>query len=117
MANLKEGIILYQIEKNGCLNGSYTNEMQDGIIYNEIARHKTAKNIKICSEELPLEGEYDSLYFDDGNERGELCLEIKLLPKKKGTYKFVWTDDQGKQYFEGIGYKMNEHQLVVHYKV
>ncbi len=86
MANLSEGIVLYQIEKS--------------------------------SDELPLVGTYDCLYFDHDNEQGEVDLIIALLPNKKGTYKFTWVDRiTKKQLFEGVGYKMNAHQLVVHYKV
>lgn len=116
MENLKEGIILFQIEKNGCLNGVYTNKGQDGVIYNEIARHIDAPKIQDPSKELALEGKYDTVYFDNGNKHFQLYLEIDLLPEKKGTYTFVWTDKKGKKIFEGIGYKMNEHQMVVHYE-
>lgn len=56
-----EGIALYNIEKNGCLNGVYTNEHKSeyGIIHNEICR-------KIgWSEETKeiLEGTYDRFFF------------------------------------------------------
>ena len=103
-----KGIVLYNIELNGCLNGVYTNNMADGIIFNEIAKLRK----KFSEDEF--EGDYDCFYFDKDPIRNDAELIIRKVEGKHRTYSFRLNVD-GKARFNGIGYKMNEKQLAVHY--
>ena len=118
------GIVLYNIERDGCLNGVYTNEQAyTGRIYNEIARRQNQdKHYKIESEEgkraccnIDIEGHYDCQYFDVNNEYCRCELEIKRDPiTAHNVYRFYWRGKNGRD-FEGIGYQMNHNQLAVSY--
>ena len=106
-----EGIVLYTIEKHGCLNGVYTNEHKTngGEIHNEICRKINWKE----QDQNILEGLYDCFFFDNNNERCNATLEITRTNR---IYYFSWKDfDSKKESFKGVGFKMNERQLVVHY--
>lgn len=101
MAKVEKGLILYNIEKDGCLNGVYTNEYCKGEIWNEILKKKT-KDDDICGEYLCAYSEGKKIIND--------TLEIKKHENNNGSYNFEW----GK-YFTGYGYKINDHQIIVHY--
>lgn len=109
---IKEGIILYNIEKDGCLNGVYTNEHKtvNGEIYNEISRIK--KNTKPGKD--GISGIYDCFYFELQNFPFNAELEIKF--KIGNVYEFIWRDLNGTPIHTGVGYKMNDKQIVAHYK-
>jgi len=113
MSKIKEGIGLYNIELDGCLNGVYTNEHKTlgGEILNEIARIRQ----KDKSDPTSIAGIYNCFYFDYKNARVDAELTIKYSNR---TYEFEWVDVTGPKrhtLFKGIGYKMNEKQLAVHY--
>lgn len=111
------GIVLYDIEMDGCLNGVYTNMSDEchGVIYNEIARKKKCDKKEIA-------GIYDSQFFDLDNDRYFCKLEIT---RRRGTeiniYDFRWHDimDEENQTvnreYVGVGYQMNERQISVTY--
>lgn len=101
------GIILYDIEMNGCLNGVFTNMSVGGEIYNEICRKKSPEN-----QSGEIDGNYDCQYFDKQNEayQGELVV-AKIA---NHIYSFEWNINGGIK-FEGRGYKMNEKQISVSY--
>lgn len=82
---IKEGIALYNIELNGCLNGVYANEHNrtNGIIYNEVNRIKTTKAVGKDG----VSGIYDCFYFDLNNFRVEAELEIVFT---NNIYYFTW---------------------------
>lgn len=110
---IKEGIILYNIELNDCLNGVYTNDDPNlgGEIFNEIAKIKDKRG-----KENDITGLYDCFYFEfslKGNVPVNAILEVTL--EGKGKYKFLWTALDGKKQFVGIGYKMNDRQIAVNY--
>lgn len=107
---IKEGIAIYTIELNGCLNGVYTNEHNNtnGVIYNEVNRIKTTKTLGKDG----VSGIYDCFYFDLKNFRVEAELQIDFI---NNIYYFTWRDLFGKILFKGVGYKMNDRQVVVHY--
>lgn len=105
---VKEGIALYSIEADGCLNGVYTNEHRTtgGVICNEIARIKDRSKVKDdCS------GLYDCFYFE---EKGRLEGELEITVKNR-VYTFEWRDSSGTPIFRGQGYKMNGRQIAIHY--
>ena len=112
---MTSGIVLYNIELNGCLNGVFTNDALAGVIYNEIAKNRNGKSDGcIC-------GTYDCFYFDAGNElRNDVELKISIPTGQNGIYSFVWSElpeNGGQDIFAGIGYKMNHRQIAVHYKL
>jgi len=113
MSNLNKGIqkgmILYTIEKDGCLNGIYTNEhpAAAGSILNEITKKSDTKPDD-------LEGTYLSAYFESDNGKVTECklaIDCKSIP-----YRFVWyKNNPNNPIWEGYGYKMRENLLAVHY--
>jgi hypothetical protein len=109
---VKKGIVLYEIEMNGCLNGVYTNERagpNGGEIFNEIARLPQAPNDWPCD----LSGTYDCFYFDLANERGNGTLQITSTGN---IHRLMWRNMHGVPLFEGDGYCMNARQLAVRYQ-
>jgi len=109
----ESGIVLYDIELDGCLNGVFTNEFSKGQIYNEIARKKNVVDSEKTDDSLI--GEYNCYYFDPVGHVSELTIQEKNGPSKlPKVYAFSWRIS-GKTIFHGTGYKMNEKQIVVHY--
>jgi hypothetical protein len=101
------GIIIYNIELDGCLNGVYKNDKLG--IYNEILRKRSrAKDIG-----EGLFSRYDNQYIDSyGPHTGE----VRVKKDAKGFYIFEWSEDSFKNVdFIGIGYKMNTRQIAVYY--
>jgi len=110
MARIKHGIVFYTVEKNGCLNGVYANEVGNGEISNEIAR-KCKK-----TRTPPIVGEYDSAYFEVGNTDivHTVKLHIDRKENKKNVFDFRWMQGDV-QKFTGIGYKIDANKIAVHY--
>lgn len=111
---VQRGIVLYNIELNGCLNGVYANEQDPtaGVIFNEIAR-KTDDNTDI-------DGEYDCFYFETGNRRRRNIRRNAILrispTAKANVFMFEWLQLPGRtRVFLGMGYQMNDRQIAVHY--
>jgi hypothetical protein len=106
-----KGIILYDIEPDGCLNGVYTNNAADGVIFNEIAR----RNSYTAEENDGIRGVYDCFYFNQDPRRNNVRLTIGLAQDTSTgrAFSFEWEGQRIR--FSGIGYRMNERQLVVHY--
>ena len=110
--NAFNGIILYDIGLNGCLNGVYTNmEAPAGVIYNEIARKKG--KFKATGSDWDIEGVYVCQFFTGENERSKCELTI-TKEKGKNGYAFEWKEKDAETYY-GRGYQMNPRQIAVHY--
>ncbi|MCC6370363.1 MAG: hypothetical protein IT236_05090 [Bacteroidia bacterium] len=123
----KNGICLYTIERDGCLNGVYTNEqaslglrnedlvnhvdlINEGIIYNEIARIREYYN---TDHPQRISGLYDCFHFDLDNERVNTILEISNVGR---LYTFTWWNlPRTTRIFIGKGFIMNASQICVHY--
>ena len=104
------GVVLYNMESDGCLNGVYTNNNINGLIFNEIAR-------RTAGIDNSIQGDYICSYIDNGNVLHEATLSIaETNTTLNRTYKFTWKDTKGKKIFEGIGFIMNEKQVAVYYK-
>ena len=106
--SVDNGICLYSIEKDGCLNGVYSNEYAKGKVFNEIAyKHPQA-------EELGngIFSRYNGYYFDPKGTPAEINISID---SRKGQYIFEWIVDRILT-FKGYGYLMNSTQLVVWYE-
>lgn len=101
-----EGIILYNIELDNCLNGVFTNYYLDGTIFNEIAKKRECSN--------GIVGVYDCFYFDIIDRKNDVELQISIDKSKQNTFLFEWRNEKT-LLFKGIGYKMNEKQIAVHY--
>jgi hypothetical protein len=104
---METGIILYNLKLDGCLNGVYTSDQEDGKIYNEIARPQ-----KLTGDDIM--GSYDCFYFDTHNARVNADLTITLKAKTRKTYLFSW-EIKGKVLYEGVGYRMTWRLIAVHY--
>jgi hypothetical protein len=108
------GLILYTIERNGCLNGVYTNTGCNGVIYNEIARKPVILTTGI-------DGDYDCQYFDIAstttNARETCILRITPEPVSLNFFKFEWIDykNAANILFEGRGYQMDDRHISVYY--
>ena len=76
-----QGVQVYEILPDGCLNGTYANDDTGNKIYNEIARKRTGDTTDII-------GLYDCFYFDLGNTNQPCELEIKLASTSQ--YEFIW---------------------------
>jgi hypothetical protein len=100
-----QGLILYTWEMDGCLNGVYTNNRSEGVIFNEIARKIERTNPEI------LDGNYHSSYFENNGQATLATLNIETI---EGTIHFIWQVD-GRRVFEGFGYLMNPRQISVYY--
>jgi hypothetical protein len=111
---METGIALYSIELHGCLNGVYTNDDLKGKIFNEIA---TLRGKRHFENEEEICGVYDCVYFGNNNKREgyELLISSKSNEKMR-EYEFTWRSKKGDIEFEGIGYKMNDRQIAVHYR-
>ena len=105
---VQEGLILYTIERDGCLTAVYTNEHLGSPIYNEIARKKDGKPDII-------EGEYDSAYFESQNSIVSQCV-LKIERKNQYRFEFKWYK-QGSTtpIFQGYGYLLKHDMIAVHY--
>lgn len=116
MAKVHRGIVLYSIEKDGCLNGVYANEQPPdaGIIFNEMAR-KIQKTVTKGKD--PIEGVYECSYFETDSARRDVQLKIDGRSPAANVFDVLWIDPvTSLPIFEGVGYKMNERQFAVHYK-
>lgn len=114
---METGIALYTIELNHCLNGVYTNDGLKGEICNEIAKRRGKVAPGHIDDAEEINGVYDCIYFGNKNSREGWELLIGSDSEKKvRQYEFCWRNKKGKVEFKGIGYKMNEKQIAVHYK-
>lgn len=101
------GLILYSIEHDGCLNGVYTNDGgRSPELCNEIAKRRHGTN-----GHDRLSGTYDCMFFEPRNSHS-LMLTIEMW---RDTYYFIWGDLTAPN-FIGIGYIMNDTQVVVRYR-
>jgi hypothetical protein len=105
------GIILYDIELDGRLNGVYTNYFNQGCINNEILRPQKVSDKLNCHSDI--DGPYDCSFFDVNYAQISCELQIKLIAMN--SYSFEWKDKDCRNIFEGVGYKMNNRQIAVHY--
>jgi hypothetical protein len=106
------GMVLYDIELNGCLNGVFTNNspQADGHISNEIVK----KSDGVLNN---LDGDYTCSYIEAGNVVVQATLHV-ALNTTRGTYSFIWRENSNNLQiiFSGIGFQMNPHQIAVYYQ-
>ena len=104
------GVIVYEIHPNGCLNGVYSNDHTDtnNEIFNEIARKKPTNEIN------DIEGLYTCCYIDLNSESFKCDLQIK---NNNDQYEFTWyeTGLPTQWKFKGKGWKTRENQITVWY--
>ncbi|HLO71188.1 MAG TPA: hypothetical protein VK167_09985 [Flavipsychrobacter sp.] len=102
-----EGIIVYTIHKDGCLNGLYyATGNPAGPTYNEIAR-------KIDGRPEELDGDYVCCWIDGDNNVVEGKLNISKITSN-GTFD-VKCDVKGKPDFIGTGFWLDDKMFAVHY--
>jgi hypothetical protein len=101
------GIAVYEILPDGCLNGVHTNDhtKTKNKIFNEIARKKDVHKTDT------IEGLYTCCYIDLLSEPFICDLEIK---NNSDQYEFIWSDLKTKKIkFKGKGWLTRENQLTV----
>lgn len=103
----EQGIALYDIQKDGHLNGVFCNPGTKGQVFTETARRNPEKD---DSEKGEF---YDCFYFDIHTVE---CRCVLYLKNTNGTIKAKWVDLNGKIFFEGIGFQMNERQIAITYQ-
>ena len=120
---IEQGIVLYDIEMDGCLNGVYTNENHAtaGVIFNEIARKKgSSLKESDSAKDWDIEGEYDCMWFDIGthpDNRENAILVISRKATSPRVFDVTWLDVTTRNpRFAGTGYFMNSRQFVVRYE-
>lgn len=105
------GIVLYNIERNGNLNGVYTNNhpITNGRISTETARLRENTLIEADTEVIV----YDCFYFDTVDGGIECTLTFRIT---NGIYGVEWhLQNQTNPIFIGEGFRMNDTQIVISY--
>lgn len=108
-----EGVVVYTIEKNGCLNGVYANDENPlpNHVYNEIAKRTTDIN-----KEYPLAGTYLCSWIEWSN-KGDIIVNGVLTINWQGNYyDVVWRDNKNNRLFVGKGFQTGDYQLTVRYE-
>lgn len=103
------GIVLYNIELNGNLNGVYTNDhpITNARIFTETAR---LINDTLIENETKVH-EYDCFYFDAVDGRVNCTLTFRIT---NGIYNAEWVLENG-YIFRGQGFQMNDRQIAISY--
>lgn len=101
------GMALYNIERDGCLNGVYTNQFAEGVIFNEIARFNGKH------EPGAIVGNYKCAWFERSSNAVEKK-DLEITQSDEGLLTFRWRVG-GEVRFEGTGYQMNDTQIAVSY--
>ncbi|WP_298119075.1 hypothetical protein [Flavobacterium sp.] len=104
------GIILFNIELNGNLNGVYTNNLTPNAeIYTETAKLKDDTLVENGTE-VHI---YDSFYFDAVEGRVDCTLTFRIT---NGIYIAEWRLlGNEKTLFIGEGFLMNNRQIAISY--
>lgn len=110
MEKLK-GIVLYDIERDGCLNGVYTNNLTPrSEIFTETAKLKSKVDVK---NENTIVEVYDCFYFDAVDERVDCILTFRIT---NGRYDAEWIlIGETEPRFIGQGFLMNDRQIAISY--
>lgn len=105
-----QGVIVYKIERDGCLNGFYTtsDNGKSHELYNEIARKiDPSENMA----EDAIAGKYVCSWININNEVMVATLTIHNCEK---SYELTW-NVAGNDRYKGTGYITGAHQLTVSY--
>lgn len=123
-----EGIIVYTIHKDGCLNGLYyaTGNPQ-GPTYNEIARKLPTKTTEENEENGAnkqnkqiqdlIVGDYVCCWIDGDNnvQKGKLKIQPRnTVNPSAGTFDVTWYEG-GRVSFKGTGFLLDNNIFTVHY--
>ena len=117
------GVAVYEILPNGCLNGVYTNDHPDtsNEMFNEIARRKPVAEKEILAYPNDILGLYACSYIDLGNIVCECDLEIRIGRVRRngrsGLYDLFWFETgTNNLIFEGTGWRTRQNQITVSYR-
>ena len=104
-----EGVVVYTIGLNGCLNGFYTNNapQNGGRVFNEIARRDPDG-----ANDLDIPGTYTCSWIDLNNQ----IQNGSLIITPQGTIFDVQWQVNNAIVFRGRGYRTQIDQLVVVYQ-
>lgn len=115
-----EGIVVYTIERDGCLNGVYSNTgVPKDRLFNEIARldRSNTKDKEPYFNEMNgtpnIVGVYTCSWIDAGNTPVNGTLHITWAGDH---YSVVWFNTRlNRDVFEGTGFLLGNHMFAVHY--
>lgn len=108
--NELRGIVLYNIERDGNLNGVYTNNLiPNSFIFTETARRRFSD---------PFDNDrnrrYDFFYFDTNNNQQNGILTMSI--DNNNIYNVDWVlDGDLNPTFRGQGFLMNDRQIAISY--
>lgn len=114
MPHTFDGVIVFEILPNGCLNGVYSNDHADSKneIFNGIARKKPNQKEGII-------GDYICGFMSHNSDDIWTCdLKIHNTPKRQrnGQFHFEWYEKgTNKMIFEGTGWQTRTNQITVSY--
>jgi|GEM_PF-5966001 len=100
------GIVVYHIEDEGCLNGTFANK-EAGTFYNEIARKSDGKET--------LEGDYICAYIDANDKVYTGTMTISKQDEIYHLTQYVHCKNGEIASFQGMGLKSGANQLAVSY--
>ncbi len=102
-----EGIVLYNIELDGGLNGVYTNDkIPNAEIFTETAKLRAESQSAVSVIRT-----YDCFYFDVNNVQ-QICTLIFTI--ENNMYTAVWFIND-EEVFRGQGFQMNNRQIALSY--
>lgn len=111
MENEFVGIVLYDIQLGGHLNGVYANNQSPRNL-NSISTETARFNEALQQSDGVIINNYDVFYFDGENEqRGQL----RLVFNTDQTIRASWIINN-EEWFNGLGFQMNENQIVIYYR-
>lgn len=113
-----EGLIVYTIHKDGCLNGLYyATGNPAGPTYNEIARKIKDMPIPKDKDNIykpePIVGIYVCSWIDGNNKSKNGRLHIQYR-NTQGVFDVEWKV-KGKGAFKGTGFLLDNNMFAVHY--
>jgi len=116
-----DGVIVYEILPNGCLNGVFSNDHSSNVnheIFNEIARKVSDLEDHAGDE---IFGNYLCSYIDFGNV-AEIC-DLVIQPgyvgknSRRSQYDLIWYEKGTTNIkFEGSGWRTRTNQITVSYR-
>lgn len=119
MPKVKEGVVLYDAESDGFLNGVYTNEQCQGHIQTETLTNLRCLRGTTTWFPIDLPGIYSGAFLEwEGNTLHKIDVEVQVTRRAHtNVYDVEWTDPTNRNpMFRGVGFVINPRQFLVRYE-